>query len=62
MDSAHVRVLSTDERLLTYKSTYDWTCGGQRIPSPAYEMALWQRRGGRWVLLAHAASVAYTAK
>jgi hypothetical protein len=62
MDSAHVHVLSADQRLLTYKASYDWACGGQRIPSPAYEMALWQRTGGRWALVAHAASVAFTAK
>jgi hypothetical protein len=62
MDSAHVKTLSTDQRLVTYKATYDWTCGGQRIPSPAYEMALWQRRGGRWALVAHAASVAMNAR
>jgi hypothetical protein len=62
LDSTHVRVLSGDQRLLTYKATYDWACGGQRIPTPAYEMALWQRRGGRWALVAHAASIAMNAR
>jgi hypothetical protein len=62
MDSAHVKALSPDQRLLTYKASYDWTCGGQRIPSPAYEMALWQRKGAGWALVAHAASVAFTAR
>lgn len=62
MDSAHVKVLSADQRLLTYKATYDWTCGGQRLPSPAYEMALWQRKGRGWALLAHAAAITLTAR
>ena len=62
MDSAHVKAISSDQRLLTYTASYDWACGGQRVPSPAYEMALWQRKGGRWALVAHAASVAFTAR
>ena len=62
VDSVHVKALSPDQRLLTYKASYEWTCGGQRIPSPAYEMALWQRKGGQWALVTHAASVAFTAR
>jgi hypothetical protein len=39
--------------VLTYTSAGDQMCGGQKAPSPEYSMSVWQKRGGRWVGVAH---------
>jgi len=39
--------------VLTYSSSGNAECKGVRAPSPVNAMSVWQRRGGRWVAVAH---------
>lgn len=39
--------------VLTYSSSGKAQCNGQPAPSPVNSMSVWQRRGGRWVAVAH---------
>lgn len=45
--------VGNDLVVLTYTSSGDVTCGGQKLPSPIYSMSVWQMRGGKWVAVAH---------
>ena len=45
--------VGSDLVVLTYTASANATCNGQRIPSPTNNMSVWQRRGGRWVAVAH---------
>ena len=51
IDSMQTRTHGPDLVVLSYKATTDWRCGANRMPSPTYETAVWQRRGDRWVAL-----------
>jgi hypothetical protein len=53
MDSVKTRRVGSDLMVLTYKVSGDQTCNGQKAPSPVYSMSVWQKRGGRWVAVAH---------
>jgi len=39
--------------VLTYSSSGKQECKGQRSPSPVNSMSVWQKRGARWVAIAH---------
>jgi len=45
--------VGSDLVVLTYSASANATCKGQRVPSPVNAMSVWQRRGGRWVAVAH---------
>jgi hypothetical protein len=45
--------VGSDLVVLTYMSSGDQTCGGQKMPSPVHSMSVWQLRGGKWVAVAH---------
>jgi ketosteroid isomerase-like protein len=53
IDSVRTRPVGNDLMIVTYKATGDQTCNGQKAPSPVYSMSVWQKRGGRWVAVAH---------
>ncbi len=54
--------IGTDLVVLTYSASANATCKGQRIPSPVNAMSVWQRRGGRWVAVAHSETPAAAKK
>jgi Domain of unknown function (DUF4440) len=53
IDNPQTTRVGNDLVVLTYSSSGDQTCGGQKAPSPVYSMSVWQMRGGRWVGVAH---------
>jgi Domain of unknown function (DUF4440) len=53
IDNPQTTRVGSDLVVLTYTSSGDQTCGGQKAPSPVYSMSVWQMRGGRWVGVAH---------
>ena len=53
MDNPQTSRVGNDLVVLTYTSSGDETCGGQKTPSPVHSMSVWQMRGGRWVAVAH---------
>jgi Domain of unknown function (DUF4440) len=50
--------VGSDLVVLTYSASANATCKGQRVPSPVNAMSVWQRRGGRWVAVAHSETAA----
>jgi hypothetical protein len=48
--------------LLTYKIAVDQTFDGKHVPSPLYGMSLWQKKGAKWVPVAHSEANAADAK
>ncbi len=56
MDSVRTRMINPNQVLLTYRAVADWSCGGQKEPSPTYETGIWQKSGGNWVIV-YASSV-----
>jgi hypothetical protein len=53
IDNPQTTRVGNDLVVLTYTSSGDQTCGGQKAPSPVYSMSVWQMRGGRWFAVAH---------
>ena len=53
IDNPQTTRVGKDLVVLTYASSGDQMCGGQKAPSPVYAMSVWQLRGGRWVGVAH---------
>ena len=53
MDNPQTTRVGKDLVVLTYMSSGDQVCGGQKAPSPVHSMSVWQMRGGRWVGVAH---------
>ena len=53
IDNPQTTRVGKDLVVLTYTSSGDQNCGGQKAPSPVYSMSVWQMRGGRWVGVAH---------
>ena len=53
MDNPQTTRVGNDLVVLTYMSSGDETCGGQKTPSPVHSMSVWQMRGGKWVAVAH---------
>jgi len=57
LDSIQTRLLTPDVVIVAYKATYDQTQNGQKAPSPVYMMSVWQRKGGKWVTVAHSEAI-----
>jgi len=53
MENPEVTPVGSDILVLTYKVSADQTCNGQKAPSPMLSMSVWQKRGGKWVAVAH---------
>ena len=53
IDNPQTTRVGNDLVVLTYDSSGDQMCGGQKAPSPVHSMSVWQMRGGRWVGVAH---------
>ena len=53
IDNPQTTRVGNDLVVLTYMSSGDQMCGGQKAPSPVHSMSVWQMRGGRWVAVAH---------
>jgi ketosteroid isomerase-like protein len=53
MENPEVTPVGSDILVLTYKSNADQTCGGKKAPPTSLAMSVWQKRGGRWVAVAH---------
>ena len=45
--------VGSDLVVLTYSASAKAECKGKPAPSPVNAMSVWQRRGGRWVAVAH---------
>lgn len=49
-----LRVVHVDgTAIVTYKTTLDANCWGQKAPSPLYVMTVYQQRGETWLPIAH---------
>lgn len=53
LENPEVTPVGSDILVLTYKSNADQTCNGKKAPSTNLAMSVWQKRGGRWVAVAH---------
>jgi hypothetical protein len=53
IDNPATTKVGNDLVVLTYTTSGDQTCSGQKRPSPVYSMSVWQMRGGRGVAVAH---------
>lgn len=45
--------VGSDLVVLTYSSSGKAACNGRAAPSPVNSMSIWQKRGTRWVAVAH---------
>ena len=48
--------LSTDAALVTHKTNYDGTCGGQKLPATVWTASIYTRDGDKWKGLFHGES------
>ena len=48
-----VTFLNSSTALLTYKSTQDATCGGEKVPPAVWSSSLYLMRNGRWYAASH---------
>ena len=48
-----VAFLNSSTAILTYKSTQDATCGGEKVPPTVWSSSLYLMRGGRWYAASH---------
>ena len=48
-----VTFLNSSTAILTYKSTQDATCGGEKVPPTVWSSSLYLMRGGRWYAASH---------
>ena len=53
LDNPKTTEVGSDLVVLTYSASTKSTCNGQPLPSPVNALSVWQRRGGRWVAVAH---------
>ena len=53
LDNPKSTEVGSDLVVLTYSARTTSMCNGQPIPSPVNALSVWQRRGGRWVAVAH---------
>jgi len=51
LDSVTVTPVGENGAVLTYRVTLDQTCGGEKVPTPQYSLAVYERRSGRWVFV-----------
>jgi len=62
LENPEVTPAGSDILVLTYKSTVDETCNGKKAPPTVFSMSVWQKRGGKWVAVAHSETPAAPAK
>lgn len=48
-----VTFLNSSAAILSYKSTQDATCGGEKVPATVYSSSVYVMRGGRWYAASH---------
>src|SRR3954452_14442191 len=48
-----VTFLNSSTAILTYKSTQDATCGGEKVPPTVWSSSTYVMRGGRWYAASH---------
>ena len=48
-----VTFLNSSTAIMTYKSTQDATCGGEKVPPTVWSSSTYVMRGGRWYAAAH---------
>ena len=48
-----VTFLNSSTAILTYKSTQDATCGGEKVPPTVWSSSTYVMRGGRWYAVSH---------
>lgn len=48
-----VTFLNSSTAILTYKSTQDATCGGEKVPPTVWSSTVYVMRGGRWYAASH---------
>jgi len=48
-----VTFLNSSTAILTYKSTQDATCGGEKVPPTVWSSTVYVMRGGRWFAASH---------
>src|SRR5829696_6591058 len=53
LDHPTTTEVGNDLVVLTYSSSGKQECKGKRSPSPVNSMSVWQKRGARWVAIAH---------
>jgi len=53
LSNEHVSALGKQAALITYKSTVDGTCGGQKIPANSWAAGVYVRDGGHWKAAFH---------
>jgi hypothetical protein len=53
IDQPMTTQVGEDLVVLTYSSSGNQVCDGQKAPSPVNSMSVWRRTGGRWVAVAH---------
>ena len=53
-----VTFLNSSAAILTYKSTQDATCGGEKVPPAVWSSSVYVMRGGRWYAASHQETIA----
>ena len=53
LDNPVTSQIGEDLVVLTYSSSGNVVCDGHKSPSPVNTMSVWQKRGTRWVAVAH---------
>jgi hypothetical protein len=53
LDHPMTTEVGSDLVVLTYSSSANQVCDGKKSPSPVNTMSVWQKRGTRWVAVAH---------
>jgi hypothetical protein len=56
LSDEQMRMLAGDAALLTYKTTIDGTCEGERVPAHSWAASVYVRDGDRWKAVFHAGS------
>jgi ketosteroid isomerase-like protein len=51
-----MRILAGDAALLTYKTTIDGSCGGEKVPAHSWAASLYVRDSDRWKAVFHSES------
>jgi len=58
----HALTLTPDVIVITYTVAVDQTAAGKHVPSPIHSMSVWQKKGRKWVAVAHSETTAADAK
>ena len=53
-----VTFLNSSTAILTYKSTQDATCGGEKVPPAVWSSSVYVMRSGRWYAASHQETIA----